>query len=226
MPFDCRPGEPAARLCATDSPVEDAKPSLPHSSLVDVLSWYSILGTHIGAAHRKTQLDHLAIIDRSPPEAKVALFHAIFRGREDVSARRFESGASGKSGYSPACGNQWLRGVCSKPRGKRTTCQRQQYLLITDAVIRWHLMRWYDRSVNFVLGVYPLLLDETCFFLAMDFDKRFWQEDVQSVLATCERVGVPAALEHSRSGAGGHIWVFFRWPCSRLAGTPFGCPHL
>ncbi len=63
-----------------------------------------------------------------------------------------------------------------------------------------------------MLGVYPLLLDETCFFLAIDFDKRAWQEDARSVSATCERIGVPAALERSRSGNGGHIWVFFDGP--------------
>jgi hypothetical protein len=157
-------------------------------------------------------LDHLAINDRSPPEAKIALFRKLFRGREDVFARRFESRTSGRSGYAPACGNEWLRGVCQKPRGKCSACQNQQYLPITDAVIRWHLLGRDDRGADFVVGVYPMLLDETCFFLAMDFDKRSWQEDVQAVLATCGRIGVPAALERSRSGAGGHVWIFFPEP--------------
>jgi len=166
------------------------------------------------AAHRKTQLDHLAINDRSPPEAKIALFRTLFRGREDVFARRFETRTSGRSGYAPACGNEWLRGVCQKPLGKCSACQYQQYLPITDAVIRWHLLGRDDRGADFVVGVYPLLLDETCFFLAMDFDKRSWQEDSHAVLATCQRIGVPAALERSRSGTGGHVWIFFQGPVS------------
>ena len=145
---------------------------------------------------------------------KIALFRALFRGREDVYARRFESRTSGRSGYAPACGNEWLRGICQKPRGKCATCLHQQYLPITDAVIRWHLLGRDDRGADFVMGVYPLLLDETCFFLAMDFDKRSWQEDSHAVLATCERIGVPAALERSRSGTGGHVWIFFQGPVS------------
>ncbi|MHB0958731.1 MAG: TOTE conflict system archaeo-eukaryotic primase domain-containing protein [Pirellulaceae bacterium] len=157
-------------------------------------------------------MDHLAINDRSPPEAKIALFRTLFRGREDVFARRFESRASGKSGYSPACGNAWLRGICPKPRGKCATCQHQQYLPITDAVVRSHLLGHDDRGADFVMGVYPLLLDESCCFLAMDFDKCSWQEDAPAVLATCERLGVPAVLERSRSGNGGHVWVFFAGP--------------
>ncbi len=154
-------------------------------------------------------MDHLAINDRSPPEAKIALFRALFRGREDIYARRFESRTSGKSGYSPVCGNEWLRGICEKPRVKCAACRYQQYLPITDAVIRRHLAGRDDRGADFVAGVYPMLLDETCFFLAMDFDKSTWQDDSHAVLATCARIGLPAALERSRSGDGGHVWMFF-----------------
>lgn len=157
-------------------------------------------------------MDRHAVTDRSPPEVKISLFRALFRGREDVFARRFESRTSGKSGYSPACGNEWLRGICPKPRGKCATCQHQQYLPITDAVVRSHLLGHDDRGADFVMGVYPLLLNESCFFLAVDFDKHSWQEDAPAVLATCERLGVPAALERSRSGRGGHVWVFFDGP--------------
>ena len=161
---------------------------------------------------RNVTADRIPVNDRSPPEAKIALFRTLFRGREDVFARRFESRASGKSGYSPACGNEWLRGICPKPKGKCAACQYQQYLPITDAVVRSHLLGRDDRGADFVMGVYPLLLDESCYFLAMDFDKHSWQEDAPAVLATCERLGVPAALERSRSGVGGHVWIFFDGP--------------
>ena len=150
-----------------------------------------------------------AVHHQSPPEAKIALFRSLFRGRDDVYPRRFESRTTGKSGYSPACGNEWVRGICEKPRVKCAVCQHQKFLAVTDDVIRSHLSGQDDRGGDFVAGVYPMLLDETCFFLAIDFDKSHWQEDAQAVLETCERVKVPAALERSRSGNGGHVWMFF-----------------
>ena len=153
--------------------------------------------------------NRLVVHHRSPPEAKIALFRSLFRGRQDVYPRRFQSRTSGKAGYSPACGNEWVRGICEKPRVKCGACLHQQFLAVTDEVIRWHLCGQDDRGADFVAGVYPMLLDETCFFLSIDFDKIHWQEDARAVLDTCARTGVPAALERSRSGNGGHIWMFF-----------------
>ena len=145
----------------------------------------------------------------SPPEAKIALFRSLFRGREDVYPRRFESRTTGKSGYSPACGNEWVRGICEKPRVKCATCQHRQFLPVTDDIIRWHLSGMDASGSDFTAGVYPMLLDESCFFLAMDFDKTHWQQDTTAVLETCRRLNVPTALERSRSGNGGHVWIFF-----------------
>ena len=65
---------------------------------------------------------------------------------------------------------------------------------------------------DFVAGVYPLLFDETCWFLAIDFDGESWAPDALAYLETCRARGVPAALERSRSGNGGHIWIFFSEP--------------
>src|SRR3984893_6569754 len=59
------------------------------------------------------------------------------------------------------------------------------------------------------MGIYPMLLDETCFFLAADFDKASWTEDATAFLKTCFQMGLPAALERSRSGKGAHVWLFF-----------------
>ena len=151
----------------------------------------------------------LAADHRSQPETKIALFRSLFRGRDDVYARRFQSRTSGKSGYSPVCGNEWLRGICEKPQAKCTDCRHQQFLPVTEDVIRWHLCGRDDRGANFTAGVYPMLQDETCFFLAIDFDKTCWQEDTRAVLATCQRLNLPAALERSRSGNGGHARLFF-----------------
>ena len=146
---------------------------------------------------------------RAPPEAKIALFRSLFRGREDVYPRRFESRTTGKSGYAPACGNEWVRGICEKPRVKCATCLNRQFLPVTNDVIRWHLSGQDSGGADFTAGVYPMLLDETCFFLAMDFDKTDWQQDTTAVLETCRRLDVPAGLERSRSGNDGHVWIFF-----------------
>lgn len=145
----------------------------------------------------------------SPVDAKIALFRSLFRGREDIYARRFESAKSGRSGYAPACGNEWVRGVCEKPRIKCADCPNRRFLPITDEVVRWHLSGRDPRGHDFVMGVYALLQDETGFFLAVDLDGPDWSKDAGAFIETCRRLGVPAALERSRSGNGGHIWLFF-----------------
>lgn len=145
----------------------------------------------------------------SSPEAKIALFRSLFRGREDVYPRRFESRKTGKSGYAPACANEWVRGICEKPRIKCAECPNRRFLPVTDDVIRWHLSGCDDAGQRFVAGVYPMLLDETCFFLAVDFDKGGWLEDSTAFIETCRRMDVPAILERSRSGRGGHAWLLF-----------------
>jgi superfamily II DNA or RNA helicase/very-short-patch-repair endonuclease len=146
---------------------------------------------------------------RSSPDAKIALFRSLFRGRDDVYPRRFESRRTGKSGYAPACGNEWVPGVCEKPRIKCADCPNRRFLAVTDDVIRWHLSGRDDAGQPFVAGVYPILQDETCFFLAADFDKDAWREDVSAFVETCRRMNVPCALERSRSGSGAHVWLFF-----------------
>ncbi len=145
----------------------------------------------------------------SPPAAKIELFRSLFRGRADVYPRRFESRKTGKAGYAPACANEWVRGVCEKPKIKCADCPNRRFLPVTDEVIRWHLSGRDDLGRDFVMGVYPMLQDETCFFLAADFDRENWQEDAGAFLETCRRLDLPAALERSRSGNGGHVWLFF-----------------
>ncbi|MBI1874245.1 MAG: DEAD/DEAH box helicase family protein [Acidobacteria bacterium] len=146
---------------------------------------------------------------RSSSEQKIALFRSLFCGREDVYPRRFESRKTGKSGYAPACANEWVRGICEKPRIKCAECPHRRFLPITDEVIRWHLSGRDDAGQPFVAGVYPMLLDETCFFLAVDFDKGGWLEDATAFIEACRRMDLSAALERSRSGRGGHVWLFF-----------------
>ena len=149
-------------------------------------------------------------VDRhSGASAKIALFRSLFRGRDDVYPRRFESRKTGKAGYAPVCANEWVRGICEKPRIKCAECSHHRFLPVTDEVIRWHLSGHDGDGQPFVAGVYPLLQDETCFFLALDFDKAGWREDAVAFLEACRRLNVPVALGRSRSGRGGHVWLFF-----------------
>src|SRR6188472_3955365 len=122
----------------------------------------------------------------SSPQEKITLFRWLFRGRDDVYPRRFESRKTGRSGYQPACANEWVRGVCEKPRIKCMECPNRRFLPVTENEIRWHLSGQDDSGQDFVMGVYPMLQDETCFFLAVDFDKENWRQDVQVFLETCK----------------------------------------
>jgi len=151
----------------------------------------------------------MSVTHTSSPAGKIVLFRSLFRGRAEVYPARFESVKTGKAGYSPVCGNEWVRGVCEKPRIKCSDCPHQKWLPVTDDVIRRHLSGVDERGRPFVAGVYPMLLDEHCFFLAVDFDEGDWAADARAFLETCGRLKVPAVLERSRSGEGGHVWVFF-----------------
>ena len=141
-------------------------------------------------------------------EEKVALFRRLFCGRTDVYPIRWESKTSRKSGYSPACANEWRAGVCEKPRIKCSDCDHRLWIPLSDSVIYDHLTG--KRNV----GLYPLLVDDTCKLLAVDFDGAEWREDAGAFAKSCRELGVPSALEISRSGNGAHVWIFFAAPVS------------
>ena len=157
-----------------------------------------------------------SITNDSSTDLKVALFRSLFRGREDLYPVRWET-KNGKAGYSPACRHEWNRAFCDKPRVRCAQCEHREFLPVTDRVIYDHL------AGKHTIGVYPLLQDDTCWFLAADFDKRTWQEDVVEYLETCRKVGVPAVLERSRSGKGGHVWIFFSESVAASIARRVGC---
>jgi superfamily II DNA or RNA helicase len=134
---------------------------------------------------------------------KITIFRKLFRGRTDVYPIRWESKTSGKSGYAPACANEWLAGVCEKPRIKCSDCSNRFLIPLSDSIIFDHL------SGKHTIGIYPLLADDTCYFLAVDFDEADWRNDAKAFAESCEQLGVPVALEISRSGKGAHAWIFF-----------------
>ena len=152
---------------------------------------------------------------RSTPEEKIRLFRSLFRGREDVFARRWYSVQKEKGGYAPVCANEWKYGVCIKPKGKCSKCENRVLVLLDDSIIYKHLSG-KDVNGQDVIGIYPILPDDTCYFLAIDFDDGAWQENVAVVRAVCNEWEIPCGVEQSRSGEGAHLWIFFEnaVPCA------------
>ena len=149
------------------------------------------------------------------PTEKIRLFMSLFKGREDVYAKRWESG-KGRSGYSPVCLNEWKPGLCGKPGVKCAICEHRLYAPLNEKVIEDHLRG------NLVAGIYPLRQDEKCLFLAMDFDKDGWRQDVATLREVCIAFAAPLAIERSRSGDGAHAWFFFAEPVVASLARKFG----
>lgn len=143
----------------------------------------------------------------------ITLYRELFYGRQDVFAVRWYNEKDGKQGYSPKCQNEWDRNICGKAMRIKGACKKCAYREnqeITDKVIQQHFTGTGRNSL--VMGVYPLLEDETCRFLAIDFDKKNWQDEILVVKAIYAEYGIQSYIERSRSGNGGHLWIFFSEP--------------
>jgi superfamily II DNA or RNA helicase len=153
------------------------------------------------------------VTQQSSSKDKVKLFRDLFKGRDDVYPKRWENSKTGKSGYSPACSNEWKPNVCGKPRIKCGDCQYRSFIPVSDQALANHLAGCDNarKQSDFVIGVYPLMQDERCWFLAVDFDKAAWQLDVSAFVAACKENNVPYSIEKSRSGKGAHVWLFFSY---------------
>ena len=150
-------------------------------------------------------------------EQRIALFRRLFRGREDVYAIRWEN-ADGRSGYMPKADRDWKSYLSATAEDRKKVDRlTRTYRPLTDDVVRTHLVGEHT------VGLYPLLQDETCWFLAADFDKKAWQQDATAFLEVCRELNIPAALERSRSGNGGHIWIFFERAIPATTARKLGC---
>nr|WP_315155113.1 DEAD/DEAH box helicase family protein [uncultured Flavobacterium sp.] len=142
---------------------------------------------------------------QSNPINKIELFKSVFTGREDVFAVRWEKGS--KSGYMPAYFYDPYRYRVHKINGG--TFQNyldKEHLALSEREIEKHL------NGEQHIGIYPLLKDNTSWFIVADFDKVEWVEDCKKFINACNEKGIPAYLERSRSGKGGHVWIFFEQP--------------
>lgn len=161
-------------------------------------------------------------------ERQINVFRSLFKGREDVYARGYISKKSSKMAYSPVCQNFWKENLCLIKNSKRTggsgncnECSNRVWAHLDNDIIWRHLLG-KDDAFKDVVGVYPMLLDETCHFIVFDFDDGNWQEDVKDIRIICKANQIEPYVERSRSGSGAHIWFFFEEAVPALIARRFG----
>ena len=148
-------------------------------------------------------------------DERIRLFQSIFKGREDVFARRWFSKTTGKSGYQPVCINEWKQGLCDKKKYRCVICPNRNFAPLTSQDMYRHL-EGKDEYCCDVVGLYAIMQDNNCAFLCADFDdkncKYGYKEDVLAYVGVCREWLIPYAIERSRSGNGAHVWIFFEAP--------------
>jgi hypothetical protein len=137
------------------------------------------------------------------PEDKINLFLQLFRCREDVYPKRWENTKTGKQGYSPTCDLEWVKPICQKPIVKCSECPHQKFPRLDHVAAEAHLKGFQT------IGTYAIREDDSCNFLACDFDGSTWRDDVVAYKLAGEGLGLDIAIERSRSGNGAHAWLFF-----------------
>lgn len=193
------------------------------------------------SAHQGTSevLSTECIVNENITTEQIDLFITLFHGRTDVYAKRFINKA-GNVGYSPACNSFWKQGVCPKKDGRKikcAECPNQNWIKLSRKLLREHL-EGHKEDCTDVIGVYPMLADETCNFLVFDFDNHdkkketnedeganpgsIWIDDVNAMHKICQNNDVDVLVERSRSGKGAHVWIFFEEAIPAALARKFG----
>jgi len=185
--------------------------------------------------HEETQD---AVLPVPITEAHAKLLYSVFRGRKDVYSKRGLR-KDGGSSYFPQCDNFWKYGLCPKREGGKTKCAdcaNCRWSQLTQRILMNHLRGDRPDGTD-VVGVYPLLPDETCNFLVFDFDNHnsdlaeandganddpSWMEEVDALRTICIAQGISPLVERSRSGKGAHIWLIFDEPVTASLARKFG----
>ena len=157
----------------------------------------------------------------SSTQEKIDCFISMFRGRDSLYAKRYYSTNTGKSGYTPVCKNEWVKGMCDKKAHKCPDCPNRAFQPLAAEVVRSHLLG-RDPYCRDVAAIYPMLENDMTWLLAADFDEACWQADVSAFRETCGEYGLTPAVERSRSGNGAHIWFFFAEPVSAADARKLG----
>lgn len=148
-------------------------------------------------------------------DERIRLFQSLFKGRENVFARRWFSKTTGKSGYQPVCINEWKQGICDKKKYRCVICPNRNFAPLTTQDMYRHL-EGKDEYCCDVVGLYAIMQDNNCAFLCADFDdkncKYGYKDDVLAYVGVCREWLIPYAIERSRSGNGAHVWIFFEAP--------------
>ena len=190
------------KLESQPNPASHIKTNLVQSTQSKQKDAFDFEQESVDSSERSEIHNERAVNQYSPINEKILLFMSLFKGRNDVYARKWQN-KKGFSGYSPHCLNEWTPGICNKPQVKCSKCNQQRYSPLDEAAVEKHLRG------EMIIGIYPMGLDESCHFLAVDFDKECWQKDISVLRETCSHFDLPIAIERSQSGNGCHAWIFF-----------------
>ncbi len=196
-----------------------------NNDIYSELSWLREENARLKGLLQKYGIDSGVIFEDKPTqhrpmsrlslEEKVKLFRSLFRGREDVFARRWFSSKTDKCGYQPVCSREWNRDYCDKKKYKCSECPNREFQPLGYNDVYRHL-EGKDPNGKDVVGIYAILPDNTCRFLCCDFDDKNcehgYMDDVTACTSVCREWNVPAYIERSRSGNGAHVWILFAEP--------------
>lgn len=183
---------------------------------------YNFLTSSLQVESVPKELDFTSSVSKhSSAQEKISLFRSFFCSRTDVFALRWANEKTGASGYSPVCANKWVQGKCNIKKIPCAKCAFRSSLELSDEYIFKHLVG-KDSLCRDVIGMYALRSDDTCRFLALDFDEETWKSEVKALRKLCSENLIPVAVEISRSGNGAHIWFFFEEPITATLARNYG----